>query len=184
MNSRTKITMLVLTLALLAGGGVWFWRSKLEGAASSQLNLASLFAREESETFKLLNTYTNENYKFSFNYPEGIKIDEFDDENGRVILVGDKFQVFVTAFDESGPITAARIRQDLPEMAMENPTETKVAGQKALSFIGAGNDFKTAEVWFVWPPEPYPHGNYLYQVTSPADFDAELSKIMATFTFE
>ena len=191
MTSRNKSIILVLSAALLAGAGVWLWRANSDGATLSQLRLTSLFGGSEKNKLQQVSTnfkeYYNSDLGFSFQYPEGFLQTEFEDENGTVILFeasGRGFQIFVSPFDESGPLTAERIKKDLPNLVMENPTLTKVAGEDSLSFIGSGGEFKTAEVWFVWPPEPYPNGNYFYQITSSAEFDEELSKIMATWKFQ
>src|SRR3989344_2393169 len=87
-------------------------------------------------------------------------------------------------FDETGPITPERIKKDLPNAVVENPTPTKVGEVDALSFIGQGDGFKTAEVWFVWPPEPYPNGNYLYQITAKVEDAKLLEGIISTWSFQ
>ena len=100
------------------------------------------------------------------------------------MILGNSFQIFITPFDENGPITPERIKKDLPNAVVENPTPVKVAGAQALSFVGAGDGFKTAEVWFVWPPEPYPNGNYLYQITSRLEDAALIENILKTWRFQ
>ncbi len=97
---------------------------------------------------------------------------------------GQSFQIVISPFDEPGPLTLERIRQDLPDMAVEEPQKASIGGAEALVFFTSDASLgKTREVWFVWPEDPGLYGNYLYRVTSRSEFDAELSKIMATFKF-
>lgn len=206
MAHKYKIIIAVLAAALIAGAGLWFWRAGPDEIAFPRFDLTSLFAGQEpdsdvlssatldSETFKLLNIYTNPDYGFSFNYPEGLQISEFGEEQGRVILVGDKFQIYVSAFDEPGPLTPERIREDLPNIVIENPQVVTLGGKTsdvggktsdveernvtALVFFGRDPSLgKTREVWFAY-------SGYLYQVSSLAEFDAQLSKILKTWQFQ
>ena len=144
---------------------------------------------ETPEFFKPLNLYTNSSYGFSFRHPDGFETTEFEDENGEVILFEKdekaSFQIFITPFDEPGPLTFERVRKDLPNLTIEEPQTVKIANADALVFFSEDPSLgRLRESWFVWPPEPWPNGNYLYQVTSAAEFDSELSKIMATWKFE
>ena len=134
--------------------------------------------------------YVNQAFGFSFVHPEEVSVTEFADEDGTIVLAqksgGESFQVFITPFDEPGPITAERIEKDLPGMQMEQPQEVQLAGELGIStlvFFSTQNGTRTREAWFFWPEDPEPDGNYLYQITAPAEFDPELSRIMATFSF-
>ena len=133
--------------------------------------------------------YTNDAYGFSFRYPDGFRVENFAEGEGEIILVsgpksGEGFQIYVTPFDEEGPITAERIRRDLPKMAIDQPQEAGIGEAQALAFFSSDSSLgRTREAWFVWPESPIPNGNYLYQVSASSEFDLELSKIMATFRF-
>ena len=134
--------------------------------------------------------FTHPDLGFSFEIPEGFSATAFDENNGKMVLVqgetnAEAFQIFAIPFDEPGPITAERIKQDLPKMVMEEVQNITLGGATAIVFFGRdGSPGRTREVWFVWPPEPVPHGNYLYQITAPAEFDEELSRIMTTWKFQ
>ena len=184
MNSLKKINILILILAVGATAAVWFWRSGPE-AGFSEFSLASLFSSrtDDPESVSPLR-YVNQDLGFSFEYPADMQILELDEVAGKIIL-GEgpqgAFQIFVMPFDEGGPLTAERIKKDLPNLTMENPSPSKINEIEAVSFIGSGGDINAAELWFVSPKDPYPHGNYLYQVTS-ALKDAELlEEIMQTW---
>lgn len=128
-------------------------------------------------------TYTNEVFGFSVVFPDGYKTTELEDDLGKTILVkgeGEKheFQIFIMPFDEDGPISPERIREDIPEVIIEDPQNITLSGTAALLFWGSNESLgKTRELWFV-------HGGNLYQISSYAEFDAGLSKIMSTWKFK
>ena len=109
-----------------------------------------------------------------------------DEDTGETILVqkfggSDSFQIFVLPWDESeyAVITKERIRQDVPDMVIEEPEEAILAdGTHALLFWseerGVG---KTREVWVI-------HKNFLYQISALAQFDSLLAQVMGTWKFE
>ena len=207
MSAKIKIIILILILAAAGATAFWLWPDKTAPESGGA---------DKAE-------YKSELFGFSFQYPEGFKVSEFEEENGKVILFEASgktsdvespktsdveelagFQIFITPFDESGPLTAERIKKDLPNAVVENPTLVKVgpstgSGQaEALSFVGEGDPptglsadkageaggFKTAEGWFVWPPEPYPNGNYLYQITAKVEDAKLLEGIITTWKFQ
>jgi len=130
--------------------------------------------------------YQNKKYGFSIAIPEGFKVTENNpDEDTFVVLVEtDKpeekrsFQIFVMPFDEPGPVNKERILIDLPDAVVDDPREITLAGVPALVFWGSDESLgKTREVWFI-------HSGSMFQISSYASFDEELSKIMATFKFQ
>jgi len=90
------------------------------------------------------------------------------------------FQIFISEFDEPGPITAERIKQDLPEMAVEEPIHVIITKSKLTALIfhsqeeGLG---KTREIWFVY-------NNYLYQITAYAGQDRLIGRVLEGWEFE
>ncbi len=136
-----------------------------------------------SESVSDRRTYAHSTYKFSLEYPERLNVVEFDEEEGAHTILfqeregGGGFQIFISEFDEPGPVTPERIRKDLPNLAVEQFQEITLGGRiTALVFFSRDESLgRTREVWFVYGPN-------LYQVTAKADFDEELSKIMATYT--
>ena len=171
MSIKTKIIVLVLILAAATAGAIYWFLGTAKNKQAQEIVIHDF------------NEFSSPDFGFSFEYPSNLNLQEFDDENGHMIL-GNSFQIFITPFDENGPITPERIKKDLPNAVVENPTPVKVAGAQALSFVGAGDGFKTAEVWFVWPPAPYPNGNYLYQITSRLEDAALIENILKTWRFQ
>ena len=137
------------------------------------------------------NIYTNNDFGFSFELPKEYSVTNFpEDEAGEVILVqgpaakeGGKmsgFQIFITEFDEEGPITPARIRQDLPDAVIQSPQTALIGPDKNIEALIYWSDVpslgRTREAWFVY-------GGYVYQVTAYAEFDSLVGSMLATLTF-
>ncbi len=139
----------------------------------------------------LSQVYVSDVYGFSFRYPEGLSVNDMSEEAGSLVLVQgpgqNSFQVFITPFDEAAAeLTPVRIQADLPDIKIENSQDIVFGGGNipALIFeIENQSIGKTREIWFVWPPEPLPHGNYLYRVTAYSDMDAFLGPILETWSF-
>lgn len=194
-NPKIKIIRILSVIALV-GAAVWFFSSRSPEIVKS-LNFFSGSAEPSQDqqpvsvpVGDVSAVYTHPTYGFSFRYPEGFTVNSFSDESGETILVQKEgrvkegFQIFISEFDEPGPITPERIHIDVPNMVVEEPQEVMIGGSgqglgvRALVFFSHDPSLgRTREVWFV-------HGGYLYQVTARAEFDAELSKIMATFRFK
>lgn len=98
------------------------------------------------------------------------------------------FQVFVSPFDEpSSELTPERIKSDLPNIEVNNPQSIVIgSGNIPAVIFGSNNESlgEIREIWFVWPPDPLPHGNYLYQITAFANLDAFLGPILETWQFQ
>jgi hypothetical protein len=139
------------------------------------------------------NTYTDPVYGFSFQYPAELRVQNVPADTGYLVLAERPnanlgFQVFVRPFDEPAPITPQRIQQELPSVMTDKGREISIGPKQAIpALLFSEHDQSlgtTSEVWFVWPPDPQPNGNYLYQVTTYADRANWLSAILATWRFE
>ena len=80
---------------------------------------------------------------------------EIQDEQGELVLVqnpgvGMGFQIFITPNDATEPLTAARIRRDLPDMAMDEVTEFTLPDETpAVRFVSHDPVLgDVGEVWF------------------------------------
>jgi hypothetical protein len=155
---------------------------------NGSVNRESAAKTENTDLSRFPLEYKSEALGFSFRYPEGLKITEFADEKGDVVLAeaeaGNEFQIFITPFDEQGPLTPERIKQDVPTAVVKNVLLSTIDKVPAIVFESEEPGFgATFEVWFVWPESPQPHGNYLFQITSRAEFAEELSEILQTWKF-
>jgi len=102
-----------------------------------------------------LTTYTHPVYDFSFPYFKGFTVQEIEDDRGELVLVqnpavGMGFQIFITSDDETGPLTAARIRHDLPDMPIEEVVEfTLPDDTAAVRFVSHDPQLgDVGETWF------------------------------------
>jgi hypothetical protein len=155
------------------------------GAVFVGLRYASDVRGDTEPLGPLSETYTHPELGFSFRYPAGYTLTELPQEEQGVVVVEDPtrprqwFQVFSMPYDEAGPLTEARIRQDVPDITMEHPAPVQVAGVSAISFVQfqTPDVGKTYEVWFV-------HNGTLYEAATSADRAAALQDILSTWTFQ
>jgi len=102
-----------------------------------------------------LTTYTQPVFGFSFPYLKDFTVDDLQEDQGELVLVsnpavGMGFQIFITPDDEIGPLTAARIRHDLPDMPMDEVVEfTLPDDTAAVRFVSHDPVLgDVAETWF------------------------------------
>ncbi|MEK7067269.1 MAG: hypothetical protein AAB950_00505 [Patescibacteria group bacterium] len=124
--------------------------------------------------------YYSLDHNFFFDTPKGFRFTEISDDKGLVVLaegsVGESFQIFVTPFDEFGPLTPERIKKDLPQKVISNPRTATLDGVKVLVFSTREGSDDVFEAWFV-------HDGSLFQITTKAEFSDELQKILQTWKF-
>lgn len=91
---------------------------------------------------------------------------------------GTGMQISITAFDEPGPITEERIRQDLPDAVIDEPGQAKLDGELSFIFYGFDEDMgDTFEVWAV-------HGGKLYQIMGAKEQEKEIETILNTWKWK
>jgi hypothetical protein len=130
-------------------------------------------------------TYTHPVYGFSFPYSQDFIVRAI--EEGELVLVenpavGMGFQVFITPDDEVDPLTAERIRRDLPDMPMDEVVEFTLADETAaVRFVS--HDPALGDVGETW----FRRAGYLFQLSVVAPDrelqDAWLREIAANLTF-
>jgi len=89
------------------------------------------------------------------------------------------FQIFISPFDEPGPLTKERVKQDLPDLIINNPEQRVLKnGAVALVFFSEESSIgETREIWFV-------HNGYLYQISTYKELDSLVAKIISTWRFQ
>lgn len=145
---------------------------------------------EQSLTGDNSTTYTNSTYDFSLSLPEGAQASSFQEGEGEMVLItNDKLlmtngeqnfqmQIYISYFDEDIVLTAERIKQDLPEMAMESPEPVKVGEIPAVSFLSVNEQGqKTKEVWLVYK-------NNLYQISSLIENENQAAEIIKSWQWQ
>lgn len=198
-SMRFTIGVIILVAIVIAGGYLWWQNDKdnsidnKEGrdvATGGMLTEAEVVEEIQGGTVDASSidagksVYRNAEYGFSFTYPNELSISSVADFGGDVILVrnqesNEEFQIYVSAFDEPGPITPERILQDLPELTIESPQQVMIGGGsvQALIFNGVSEDFgRTREVWFVG-------GGHLFQVITHEGMDTFVGPILDTWQF-
>ena len=122
---------------------------------------------------------------FSLRYPDDLHPVANDLEGSEVIVFDAKqgkgnkgFQIVITPFDEPGPLTAERIKVDIPDLPMEHVQAVSLAGEPALAFYSNDETLgRLLEVWFVYKDD-------LYQVSGYAPYQQQLLSILGTWRFE
>ncbi len=182
----------IVFLALLISGAAFFLLTKTPHQETA--SLLSSTATQTPDTRSALLAYegnrlVSERYGFSFEVPEGFQSGTFPAEQGEVFVIEkspeEGFQIYVSPFDEEGPLTVSRIKADLPTLAVGNPKDAKLDSVPALIFSSANGEIgPTVEVWTVYPESPLPHGNYLFQIMTYAPYAEKLFQVLQTWNFE
>ena len=91
---------------------------------------------------------------------------------------GRGLQITVTHYDEPGPITEERIRQDLPDAEINEPGQAKLDGTLSFLFYGYDEDMgDTFEVWSV-------HGGKLFQIMAAKSEEKMIENILDTWKWQ
>ncbi|MEK7116547.1 MAG: hypothetical protein AAB837_00070 [Patescibacteria group bacterium] len=114
--------------------------------------------------------YSHENPAFSFSYTGDYKISSIADESGEAILVQSEefqMQIYTAPFDEDIVLTEERIKQDVPDMAMENTNVFSLDDVNGVVFESEGMQ----NVWVV-------NDGFLYQISTYLNQKEEMQKIL------
>lgn len=191
-----------LIVLIIAGIGYGFWY--IYKVNNGDFDNRNLFFTEDNETFERADIdekisqevsndfskakragdrYVNEKYGFSFIKPSGYNVGFFphSSETEIVLLQNDKkevgAQIALSYFDETGPLTAQRIRQELPDLPMDAVTTIKVAGTEGVSFLSRTDAFgNSSEIWFI-------RNNLLFQMTTYESQTVLLAELAETLEF-
>ena len=144
-------------------------------------NIPDIGEGEPVKKEDLKESYKAETGDFSFKYEEGMKATSSLVEGGEMITVEKDadhgFQVFILPFDEEGPITEERIREDLPDIEIREPKYVEMDGNKSLAFYSSGDLGETFEVWAV-------HDGKLYQIMARKNQERWTRGILGTWEWK
>jgi maltose-binding protein MalE len=187
----SKKLIFIIIIILVLGGAMFFLLNKNTpqqnpGGAENEIpGQEQTFNITPSNDNAENSIYTDSQYKFSFEYPKDFTVTKFQEgEDGDTILVQEKeskksFQIFISPFDEPGPLTKERVLEDLPDLIIKNPEQRVLKnGVPALIFFSEEASLgETREIWFV-------HNGFLYQISTYATLDNLVAKIMETWKFQ
>jgi len=191
MNKKTKIIIIAGIILLVGALGAFLILRKNPVQPGEETGNGNEIPGQD-KTFEITaaknkenSVYTDSQYKFSFEYPKDFTVTKFKEgEEGDTILVQKKgskdgFQIFISPFDEPGPLTEERVKQDLPDLKMENPEQRVLKNNvPALIFFSEETSLgKTREIWFVY-------SDYLYQVSTYKELDSLVAAIISTWKFQ
>lgn len=182
----------ILVLLIVVGGFVWLRNSPFATRDSAPVpseNLSSkpITSEDVEQAAAAIDSeeallYAHADNSFQFFYPKGFRVGRVADEASETVLLQDGqnrlgMQLVVSEFQEAGPLTAERIRKDIPDLAMAYEKAVTVGGEQAVAFISQNPSLgETREVWLV-------HGGRLYQFTTYAPASDFLSKLLGTWKF-
>jgi len=167
-RSLTRFSLLVSFVALIFSLAR-FWTAPHAAvhtalAAASKTQLADSFTGRNpavARSYYLtkqrgdLMIYTHPEYDFSFPYLKDFTLQEMQEDRGELVLVqnpavGMGFQIFITPDSETEPLTAARIRHDLPDMSMDETLEFLLPDDTpAVRFVSHDPQLgDVGETWF------------------------------------
>lgn len=182
-----KIHYILGTFALgliIGGGGVYTVLQQTEsadraGAGTKISRLKVLTGEAPSEDV----SYTNDQYGFSFHYPQGLIYEEFDEGGGAKTIVFQHpdnarvgFQIYITPY-EGDTITGERILYDASGAVSELKEENIREDFLAATFMSEAPILgKTREIWWL-------HGGFLFELTTYAALDGWIRDIVKTMEF-
>ena len=150
-----------------------------------------IFSSKKTDKIGESKVYQSQDKNFSFEYPKNFVASSGDlDSGGKKIVVESTepkkgFQITILPFDEAGPLTVARIKQDLPDMIINDASQLLLnlrGGEggviSAVAFNSTDENIgNTYEVWFV-------SGGNLYQIQTYEEFALSLQNILKSWKFK
>jgi len=194
-KSQKKTTTWAVIIAIFVVLGLW-WTIKLEQIANPESSVSALSEIagveepvKESEDSGFLGrvfgtnskSYRDSSAKFSFSYPKEYEIKEIPpiaEGEGKAVLLSKEnsapsIQITVSDFDEDIVLTIDRIKQDVPDLLMNNAREFIVNSSiKGVAF----SDSVGVNIWFV-------ARKHLFQVSAFSSDIETLDKILSSLSF-
>lgn len=170
--------IIIILIAVILGGAAFYF------LIQGDQRTISVNISDKSAELGDWQSYTSDKYGFSFKHPKDFTVGELEESDGDSILIqstesqNSGVQIFIIPFDEPGPITEKRIKQDLRNIKIKNPSRVMLGGSvDTLAFFSEHPAFgKTVEAWFV-------HEEYLYQVLTYVENQEFLEQILGTLSF-
>ena len=180
----------IVGIALVAAGGYYLFSAHLSPAATVAAVADATEASSTPYTVPpLTKRYINSTYTFSLMMPESFSAQDISDpsQGGATLVLQDQsgngIQIVISPWDEdtsgSYTLTAGRIHQDLPDLAINDPQPVVVGpNYTGLAFKSDNPAFggDSREVWFVF-------NHHLYQISTYARLDPLLQAIFGTWSF-
>lgn len=186
--NATHFWIVLIVSGLLVGGVVIILNSASDSSSLAlDENLRQQQSREnvqpEIQTVTEEGRYTHSRYGFSLIVSSSTEVQQYKEGNASETIVftdtelGTYFQVFVTPYVDD-EITKERLAMDVPGGVIREPTEVVIGdGIHAVLFYSEDPAVGTLrELWFM-------HEGFLYEVSTPEQFDAYIASVMDTIQF-
>src|SRR3989344_4458772 len=185
MRFRNVLITLVIIVIIVAIF-YWFEQNKKQESENQTNSPQILMPTTDVPSLEFTETYQNNQFGFSFKHPRNFTVKSLDDPSGLTTVVAQNekaegFQIAIQSIDEDiQALTVERIRQDLPDIPIENPQDV-ILGEhgKGVAFMSDDPAFggKSREVWFVYD-------RVLYQIKTYEEYDNLLKNILSTWVFQ
>jgi len=180
LNSNNLIYIYVIAVFIVIIGAIS--GIVLYNSSSDTKNIINFDKLSEEKSSELTKSYSNENYKFSLLYPDGLIPSYIETEEGEIVIfTGTEknygFQIVISYFDESADVlTAERIKKDTSITTIDPQEVLLGENGRGIAFLDSEGDSSYRQIWFVI-------GGNMYQITAHISFDAVLKKVMNTWEF-
>lgn len=171
---------LILLLLFSAGAFVYYKKNTTEQIKPEKEDSTSAkFFKDAKSQETVPNFYIDPDFGFKFSHEPEISVSRFEEGEGIVLLLKNNnsafAQIYITEFDEAGPVTPERIKKDLPDKEINEPGNINIGGGPALVFYSKDDSgLKVREYWFV-------EGGYLYRVTTEPKDDSLVQELLNTW---
>jgi hypothetical protein len=170
-----QLIILFGILAIIAAGIVWKYQHM--SSDTGPLVLAPSSGTQGG-------AYKNDEFGFSLMLPAGVSITELEgSDDGSTTLLAQgtpQFQIYIAPFEDDMVLTAAKLRQEIPDMKVSHDKQLSLSDGKvkALAFDSEDESFgATHEIWFIY-------GGHIYQLKSKADAGSAMESIVITWKFD
>jgi len=185
-----KIVVIFFLGAILAALGFWGWQKTKVPNVLPEITESEEEILGEEKISETVKAYQNPELGLSFDYPDNFTSQQFSQDDGLVIVIqgvdgNNGFQAVVAPYEEEEKLSLDLIKSFAEDLTVKDEKEIAL-GEKdeiqAFSFTlkdpsEEEEDPATfQEVWFV-------RNGKLYQISSDAEFEDHMQKILQSFKF-
>lgn len=175
---RVSIIFLILIVATL----LFLFKSDFKGGAVSFWPVQNGVEQDQAKLEGGL-IYKNTKYRFSFSYPDNLKVMEYDEGQGAGTIIFEDpanalgFQIFVLPYSAQ-EISTDRFKKDVPSGIKLEEKPVTLDGVPGVAFFSRDGFLgDTYEVWFIY-------NGHLYEVTTLKENTDWLNMILNNWSFE
>ncbi len=176
------IPYLLIGIILALAAGAFVRSNRKKSPQIPKGDKSSSAPQAQNPALAALTSYTHPVLGFTFSLSKNFSVGTFPEGEGEMVLVksiGGKTseaQIYITEFDEPGPLTKQRILKDQPDLGLQNAADIAVDGEPGVAFESETDGSKTREVWLV-------HSGHLYQISAKLEDQQLVSDILSNWNW-